>query len=249
MTVDEFTHAATELRRVSEYIYFHLMGEPLLHPDLEEFFSIARTLGFKVMITTNGTLLREKRHILLSSPALHKISISLHAYEANTMDISLREYLNDCLDFCRAASERSVICVMRLWNIGGENSENDAILDIMKEYYPQDWKISRNGYKIADRVFLQWGERFDWPDEDAGKVGDCHSCYGLRDQVGVLSDGRVVPCCLDADGVITLGNIFEESIEDILAKPRAVALKRSFETRKIKEPLCLRCGFAATRVK
>lgn len=249
LTVDEFTRAATELRRVSEYIYFHLMGEPLLHPELSELFSIANDLGFKVIITTNGTLLGEKRDILLSSPALHKVSISLHAYEANAMDMSLREYLSTCLDFCRSAAEEAVISVVRLWNLGGEDSLNGEILQMIKEYFPEEWQTSRGGYKLSDRVFLQWGERFDWPDENAKEVGDRHSCYGLRDQVGILSDGRVVPCCLDADGVITLGNIFEESIEDILAKPRAVALKRSFEERKITEPLCLRCGFAATRVK
>lgn len=249
ITTEEFTRAASELRRVSEYIYFHLMGEPLLHPCLTEFFDISNALGFRVVITTNGTLLSKQKNILLSAPALHKVSISIHAYEANAMDMSLEEYLRNCLDFCRDAAERSVITVMRLWNIGGENSENKAILSFMKEYFPKEWQECRNGYKLSDRIFLEWGDKFDWPDEEAAEVGDRHSCYGLRDQVGVLSDGSVVPCCLDADGVITLGNIFEESIEDILAKPRAVALKRSFEERKIKEPLCLRCGFAATRVK
>ena len=249
MSVEEFTRAASELRRVSDYIYFHLMGEPLLHPCLGELMSIAESLGFRIIITTNGTLLHKRGDLLLSSPALHKVSISLHAYEANSMDMSIREYLGSCLDFCRAAADRSVISVMRLWNVGGENSENGAILSIMKEYFPEEWQVCRNGYKLSDRIFLEWGDRFEWPDEDAEVCSDCHTCYGLRDQVGVLSDGTVVPCCLDADGVIALGNIFHESIEDILAKPRAVALKRSFETRKIKEPLCLRCGFATTRLK
>ena len=249
LSAEEFTHAATELRRVSEYIYFHLMGEPLLHPELSKFLSIAKSLDFRVVITTNGTLLKDKGDILLSSPTLHKVSISVHAYEANAMDMTLREYLGACLDFCRAAADRSVISVMRLWNIGGENSENSAILDIMREYFPNEWQVCRNGYKLSDKIFLEWGDRFDWPDENAPECSDCHSCYGLRDQVGVLSDGTVVPCCLDADGVINLGNIFEESIEDILQKPRAVALKRSFENKRITEPLCLRCGFAATRVK
>lgn len=249
LSIEEFTRAATELRRVSEYIYFHLMGEPLLHPQLREFLSIAEALGFRVIITTNGTLLGEKGDILLSSPALHKVSISLHAYEANCMDMSLREYLGTCFDFCRSAADRSVISVMRLWNIGGEDKENAAILALMREYFTEEWQTVRKGYRLSDRIFLEWGERFEWPDEDAEVCGDCHSCYGLRDQIGVLSDGTVVPCCLDADGVINLGNIFNEPIEDILAKPRATALKRSFETRNIEEPLCLRCGFAATRVR
>ena len=246
---DEFTHAAGELRKHSEYIYFHLMGEPLLHPLLGEFLEIAHGLGFRVVITTNGTLLKERGNLLLSSPALHKVSISLHAYEANCLDMTLSEYLGGCFDFCKKASARGVISVMRLWNIGGEDSENGAILSEMREYFSEEWQDVRKGYRLTDKVFLEWGDKFDWPDEDAEICSDCHSCYGLRDQVGVLSDGTVVPCCLDADGVIALGNIFNESLSDILEKPRATALRRSFETRKIKEPLCLRCGFATQRVK
>ena len=249
LTREEFTHTARELRKHSDYIYFHLMGEPLLHPLLGEFLEIAESLGFRVIITTNGTLLREKGDVLLSSPALHKVSISLHAYEANCLDMTLSEYLGGCFDFCKKASARGVISVMRLWNIGGEDSENGTILEKMKNFFPNEWQDVRKGYRLSDKIFLEWGDKFDWPDEDAEICSDCHSCYGLRDQVGVLSDGTVVPCCLDADGVIALGNIFNESLSDILEKPRATALRRSFETRKIKEPLCLRCGFATQRVK
>ena len=165
------------------------------------------------------------------------------------MDMGIDEYLQGCFDFCRRASARGIISVMRLWNIGGEDGMNSHILAGMRKYFPETWTDVQKGSRLSDRVFLEWGERFDWPDEDASVCYEEHSCYGLRDQVGVLSDGRVIPCCLDADGVINLGNILEESIEEILGKPRAVALKRSFEQRQIKEPLCRRCGFAAQRVK
>jgi radical SAM protein with 4Fe4S-binding SPASM domain len=225
------------------------MGEPLLHPLLGEFLDIARKMEFKVILTTNGTLLKECKSILLSSGALHKVSISLHAYEANCLNMSIDEYLAGCFEFCKDASKKGIISVMRLWNAGGEDSQNPIILKKMREFFGDGWSEVSRGYKISPRLFLEWGEKFEWPDEGAEVCSANHSCYGLRDQVGVLSDGRVVPCCLDADGVITLGNIFEESLSDILAKPRAVALKRSFEERKIKEPLCLRCDFATKRVK
>ena len=249
ITEEEFRTAATKLREHSDYIYFHLMGEPLLHPLLGDFLGIAHELGFKVIITTNGTLLDKMGDLLLASPALHKVSISLHAFEANAMDIPMSDYLSTCFDFCKRASERSVISVMRLWNIGGENKENSYILSEMKKHFPEEWQSARKGERLCDKVFLEWGEKFDWPDEDADFCSDRHSCYGLRDQIGVHSDGTVVPCCLDADGVIALGNIFHESIEEIINKPRALALKRSFEERRIKEPLCQRCGFATQRVK
>ena len=97
---ERFRTAALRLRTFADFLYFHLMGEPLLHPELKTFFEIANEMGYKVIITTNGTLLKEKDKILLSSPALHKVSISLHCYEANKMGISIDEYLQNCFDFC-----------------------------------------------------------------------------------------------------------------------------------------------------
>ncbi len=249
MSVSEFRHAATELRPHTEYLYFHIMGEPLLHPDLSEFFEIAYELGFKVILTTNGSLLNEKKHLLTSAQPLHKVSISLHSYEANVWNISLEEYLDGCISFCKEASECGIICVLRLWNVGGEESLNTQIIEYTKEKLGENWIKTRSGYKISERIYLEWGELFEWPDLDADFCSERHSCYGLRDQIGVLCDGRVVPCCLDSDGVITLGNIFEESLTDILASRRAVALRSSFENRRITEPLCQRCDFATKRVK
>lgn len=247
ISVDEFSVAAARLRPFAEYLYFHLMGEPLLHPRLAELFDIAGGLGFKVILTTNGTRLCEKAPVLLAAKPLHKVSISLHCYEVNSIGLSLDDYLAECFDFCRRAAERGIIAVMRLWNKGGSDARNGEILERMHSYFAGEWKEIYSGYKLAERIFLEWGEFFDWPDSDACEIGGGHSCYGLRDQVGVLSDGTVVPCCLDAEGAVALGNIFDSELADILASPRAVALKRSFETRKITEPLCRRCGYAAKR--
>ncbi len=243
----EFLRAAEELRPFADYLYFHLMGEPLLHPELAEFLAIADRLGFRVILTTNGTLLSRRREILLDAPALHKVSISLHAYEANASGIPLERYLADCFSFCADAAARGIIAVMRLWNLGGADSLNPLILRQMHAFFDEGdavWKEIYSGSKIRERVFLEWGERFAWPDLDAPPVGENHGCYGLRDQVGVLSDGTVVPCCLDADGAIALGNLFSAPLSEILASPRAEALRTALECRRVTEPLCLRCGYA-----
>ena len=246
MSVDDFRTAAEKVRGFADYLYFHLMGEPLLHPDIDEFFNIAGDLGFKVIITTNGTLLDELAPLVENNPSLFKVSISLHSYEANELG-NFDDYLNSCFSFCESAAKNGIISVMRLWNLGGEDKRNDEIIRRMHEYFDRgdgQWREIYSGYKIRDKIFLEWGQKFDWPDTEADFCGDSHSCYGLRDQIGILSDGTVVPCCLDADGAIALGNIFTEELDEILASPRAAALKRSFETKKVTEPLCQRCGYA-----
>ena len=247
LSVDEFRHAAREARTFGEYLYFHLMGEPLLHPNLEEFLNIAAELGFRVIITTNGTLLNSRRDVLLSSKALFKVSISLHSFEANDENVDFNEYLASCFEFCKVAAENGKVAVMRLWNLGGLNEKNEEIIRKMHEYFDAEdtmWKELYSGYKIRDKIFLEWGQKFEWPDTEAEFCGDNHSCYGLRDQIGILSDGTVVPCCLDADGAINLGNVFDKSLSEILESPRAEAMRNAFRCRKITEPLCQRCGYA-----
>lgn len=248
MSTKEFRHICAELQGKVEFLYFHVMGEPLLHPRLEEFLSIAEENGFQVILTTNGTLLKKTADILCASGNIRKISISLHSYEANTAGYTLEEYLTDCFVFCKRAAEQGIICVMRLWNQGGAENLNPEILKQMHWFFDSgentEWKTSYSGYKIKDRIFLEWGQYFDWPDLEGEYRGNTHTCYALRDQLGILSDGTVVPCCLDAEGSIPLGNVFITPISEILASPRAVQMKKALENRRITEPLCQRCGYA-----
>ena len=248
MTIPKFTRAAEQIRPFAQYLYFHLMGEPLLHPQLSEFLDIAHSLDFKVILTTNGTLLSEKADILLSSPSLFKVSISLHSFEANNMSQSLESYLENCFDFCKKASDAGIISVMRLWNSGGLESLNETIISLMHQYFDgkeeKQWQEIYSGYKIGEKLFLEWGNLFEWPDIDGKDYGTNHSCYGLRDQIGVLCDGTVVPCCLDSEGEINLGNIFNTPLKDILSSERATRLRQSFIEKNVCEELCRKCGYA-----
>ena len=243
MSVAEFSALMPKLRPYTDYLYFHLMGEPLCHPDLREFLNIAGDHGFRVILTTNGTLLSKMQDVLLSTPALHKVNISLHAFEANVVGKSLEDYVRSCLEFGKASAGRKIV-VYRLWNQGGKDALNDQILEQMHAAFPQEWEQQRQGIRIADKTFLEYGDKFDWPDLSAQEGSSRVFCYGLRDQLGVLCDGTVVPCCLDHEGDLALGNVFTQELEEILESPRAKAIYDGFSHREAMEPLCRRCGYA-----
>jgi len=243
MTEEEFSFLLPKLRPYTDYLYFHLMGEPLCHPLLETFLRLAGEAGFRVILTTNGTLLQKQQETLLRSPALHKINISLHAFEANDLAVPFARYLSDCFAFGQAAEGRRIV-VYRLWNQGGLEERNREILEALQQAFPGPWIRERNGWRIGDRVFLEYGDKFDWPDLQAPEGSSHVFCHGLRDQLGILCDGSVVPCCLDHEGDLTLGNLFRQELEEILATPRAQQLYQGFSNRNVPEALCRRCGYA-----
>ena len=243
MTAEELSVLLPKIRPYTDFLYFHLMGEPLLHKDLERFLGLAGDHGFKVILTTNGTLLKKQQEMLLRSPALHKINISLHAFEANDLAVPFRQYLEDCFAFGNASSGKKLV-VYRLWNQGGENRQNQEILNTMHRFFPSDWVRERQGTRIAHRTYLEYGDKFDWPDLTAPEGNNRVFCYGLRDQLGVLCDGTVVPCCLDHEGDLALGNLLTQDMEEILDSPRAKAIYEGFSHREASEELCRKCGYA-----
>ena len=242
MSTDEFTLILDKLEGYTKYIYYHLMGEPLTHPLLPEFLKLAGERGFKSIITTNGTLLNRCGDELLAA-GVHKINISLHSFE-DGCDVDHVQYVRDLAEFSKRAAEKETIVVFRLWNKGYDGGKNETVFDILRENIPGEWAENTRGIRIRDKIHLEWGERFEWPDSDAEIKGDKFFCYGLRDQFGILSDGTVVPCCLDSDGAIDLGNIFSDDIDTILNSKRAQSIVEGFMCGTASEELCKRCGYA-----
>ena len=242
LTIEEFNTLTDKLRGEINFLYFHLMGEPLLHPRLTDFIAIAREKGFVPIITTNGTLLSKAHN--LTETGLHKIQISLHSQEGNAKE-DLKEYIRDVMEFSLLAAKRGIIVVLRLWNEGGHNSKNETIMNHIAEHVQRPWTSRYDGWKICENLYLEMDSVFEWPDNDREELSQNESfCYALRNQIGVLVDGSVVPCCLDHSGAIKLGNLHTQSLGEILSSTRAKAIYDGFTRHEAVEPLCKRCGYA-----
>jgi radical SAM protein with 4Fe4S-binding SPASM domain len=242
MSEDEFARVLCALAGKTEYIYYHLMGEPLSHPLLPRFLLMAKEAGFRSVVTTNGTLLPSRGRAMLDA-GVYKVNVSLHSFEQGG-DEAEENYLSGVCDFLDEARDAGVLCVLRLWNEGCDGGRNARILDFLQGRLSGEWAENTKGYRIRYRQHLEWGERFSWPDMGAPVCSERVFCHALSDHFGILSDGTVVPCCLDADGLLALGNVFSSQLDEILSSPRAVAMQRALSQRTCREALCLRCGYA-----
>lgn len=255
LSVQDFSDTLDQIKPYTDYIYFHVKGEPLLHPKLDELLDISHEKGFKVNITTNGTLITKNRDKLLGKPALRQINFSLHSFDGHAGSQDKAGYLAQILSFTKeAVASSNLIVSFRLWNLDMDNEvnqqahKNRELLAMIEEAFGLDYLIEERfkpgtGVKIAERIYLNQDPEFKWPDlkepEDDGK-GFCH---GMRNQAGVLIDGTVIPCCLDGEGVIDLGNIRQQPFGDIVNGDRAVKIYEGFSRREAVEELCRKCGY------
>ena len=263
LSEEEFDLLTDRVRGKVCFLYFHLMGEPLLHPLLPQFITMARKKGFKTVLTSNGTLLHRAMALLDTLP--HKIQLSLHSHESNARG-ELSEYMDQVMRFSTQAAGKGTCMVLRLWNQGGMDRENEEVMRLIEKYVPKPWKERPDGFRLCDNLYLEFDRKFEWPggggkaasddsdgkqEESDGKLEASPSkskqeyfCKALIKQIGVLSDGSLVPCCLDHDGDVILGNLFHQSLEEILASPRAQALVEGFRHHAAPEPLCQSCESA-----
>lgn len=253
--VEDFRKILDDIKPHTDYIYFHVKGEPLLHPKIDQLLDISHEKGFKVNITTNGTLLPKVRHKLLGKPALRQMNFSLHSFDGHEGSTDREGYLRNVLSFVREAVAASDLIVsFRLWNLTLDNEtnlqrmRNRETLAIIEEEFNLDYRIEEkvtpgSGVKLAERIYLNQDYEFDWPDlrapEDDGK-GFCHA---LRNQAGILVDGTVIPCCLDGEGIINLGNVYKTPFSEIVEGERANRLYEGFSRREAVEELCRKCGY------
>ena len=243
MSESELVSVLAKLRGVTDYLYFHLMGEPLTNPALFDSIRLANERGFKCAVTTNGTLLSTRGEALISAEP-YKINISLHSFEGESEE-ERRRYVEACCEFARRSSAEGILTVLRLWNKGVEGDPGAETAKIVFEYFSDLAPVhSERGARLCDKLHIEYGDRFEWPDTEARDFGERVFCHGLGDHFGILSDGRVVPCCLDRNGDMTLGNIFTEEIEDVLSSERAAAIAEGFKNKRASENICSRCAYA-----
>ena len=245
MSIENFEQVIKQVHKYTKLVALHVKGEPLLHKQLVDILKILEKYNLKANITTNGTLIKEKLEILKNSKTVRQINFSIHSIMQNEkLD---KQYLQDIFE--SAEELKNVIISYRLWNLQNikENDINNEIIKTIESYYKiQNLKqqlIENDFIKIRESLFINQDIEFKWPDINKKPIIKNGRCLALKEQIAILVDGTVVPCCLDNNGDIPLGNIFEETMDDILNKPKTVTIKNNFENSIITCNLCKTCGF------
>lgn len=254
MGVDFFKHALQELKPYTDEIALHVMGDPMVLSNLREYLDCAHAFGFKVMITTSGFYLDEVRRQNLFHPSLRQVNISLNSFNKNSVSCTFEAYMEPILALCdeKLSRKGDFFINLRLWNLDDVHSEshfNERLFALLKEHFSLKQEAlalqisgERQSIRLASKVLLHFDRYFEWPSLHNRVVGDGY-CLGLQKQIAVLADGRVVPCCLDGEGIITLGNLHVTNLDKILQSERSTYIREGFERAMCTEELCQKCSY------
>ncbi|OHE05054.1 radical SAM/SPASM domain-containing protein, partial [Sulfurimonas sp. RIFOXYB12_FULL_35_9] len=248
-----FEKVLLQLRPYTKTLAFHVMGDPLTLSNLEEYLHLAQKYGFEVELTTSGYYLGKTKAKILFHQAVRQLNISLNSYNKNSLNMTFDEYIDTVLAVCSQKIQHypKPFINLRLWNLDdicSESHYNKILFDKLSSHFdtPLDeneiYKNKVKSIRLASKVLLHFDSYFEWPSLNSTHESD-GTCYGLKSHIGILANGTVVPCCLDGEGVIDLGNLNETTLESILTSKRAKDMIEGFREFKAVEELCKKCSY------
>ena len=257
MSLDFLRQTLQQVKSYAERVCYHVMGEPLNHPHFAEAVQVAEQEGIPLEITTNGTLLSEQMQNVLLSPAIVQVNFSLQSFVDNFPKADPKTYFEKILKFCALAQEQrpDLYINFRFWNLqpvgtydDTQNEINEFFLTTLEKTYSVE--INRRvdpafnkSKKVHGRIYLHFDSRFEWPDKKREILESQGTCWGARSQLAIHADGQVVPCCLDKEADIPLGDLSAQSFTEVLQGPAYLSVKEGFENNELRAELCRRCSF------
>ena len=234
MRFDDYKLIIDKIKGYTDEIYLHVLGEPLMHKDVNEMIDYAYNNGVIVNITTNGYLIdkiKDNMHI-------KRLNISIHSYSPK-YGVNIEDYLNKIFSVIDKIRTDTFVS-LRLWV-----NDNDEILKTINNHYNCQINGIRNNQKIkiTKNLMVDTFHEFIWPDLNNHYYSDKGKCMGLINHIGILVDGTIIPCCLDSRGVINLGNIYHDNLDDIFSSKRVKTMIDGFKKGYKCEELCRHCKF------
>jgi len=253
MSLELFEQIIEQVKVYTNEIACHVVGDPFTLNNLSDYLDILEKHHLKALLTTSGYYTKKQKLDTIFHKAVKQINFSLNAYNKNDTSITLQQYIKPIIDVCKAKETiaKEVFINLRVWNLDealSEESFNKELFKILEREFGVNLHIdlasikSKDSIRLSYKTLLHFDKYFEWPSMSNPVYGD-GTCQGLSSHIAILADGTVVPCCLDSDANINLGNLCNISLEQILQSQKFIDMKEGFAKGICTQELCLKCSY------
>lgn len=220
MSRETFLRVLDEAERTTSALFLHHFGDSLIHPDLAFFLDEARRRGVSTHLSANPVLLTDDRVRAVVDNGLHELVLSLDGVTPKTSEavrgpaarnVALAERrIRDLVAYRASVAARDPRIILQIVQQAQNVHEVGQWLD--------RWRAEPGIDRVKVKSYTTWiggieaidNLRLAPPVSKAGLV-----CEKPWTSVTVLWDGRVVPCCFDYDGLLTVGTLREHTLAEI----------------------------------
>ncbi len=249
MSLELFEEIVQQAKPYTKEIACHVVGDPLTLSNLSDYLDVIHKYNMKAILTTSGYFMKKHSYKTLFHPAVKQINISLNAFNKNDTTLSFEQYIKPILKLCheKVAQEKELFINLRMWNLDeamSEDSFNKEVFSKLEEYFgiKLEYKGAKDSIRLDNKVLLHFDNYFEWPSLENKNYGH-GTCQGLSSHIGILANGDVIPCCLDNEAVMRLGNLQDDTLNNILNTKRAKDIRDGFKEGYCSEEMCQKCSY------
>ena len=240
--IDEVSENGLNL---TKYIRYTSNGEPLVHPKSYEMLQYAvENSGTKVTLTTNGTLLNEKKMKKLLSTGLHMIDISIDAFSneiykkvrvGGNLNVTRKNVLR-LLELNDEVGHKTKIIVSFV-----EQKENSHEIESFKEFWNRhsvDEVLIRKLHTNSGSV---QNENFDKIDQLSDKKNNRRPCLYPWERVVLTAKGKLSFCPTDWFGKTVVHDFRETTIKKVWSGEFYKDLRNQHLSNNFNNQFCKQC--------
>jgi len=253
MDLKFFESVIKQAKNYTKEIACHVVGDPLTQSNLHKYLDIIHKYKMKAILTTSGYFLKKHSYDTLFHSCVKQINISLNSFNKNDTSLTFEQYIIPVLKLCeeKLLRKKELFINLRVWNLDEMMSEisfNDTLFQRLNETFNTTLNLKNiyserpKNIRLASKILVHFDNYFEWPSLSNKNYGHGR-CQGLQSHVAILASGKVVPCCLDCDGIIELGDLHENTLAEIVTSKRASAMLNGFKEGKAVEELCQKCSY------
>ncbi len=249
MSLELFEDIVQQGKLYTKEIACHVVGDPLTLSNLSDYLDVIHKYNMKAILTTSGYFMKKHSYKTLFHPAVKQINISLNAFNKNDTTLSFEQYIKPILKLCheKVAQEKELFINLRMWNLDeamSEDSFNKEVFSKLEEYFgiKLEYRGAKDSIRLDNKVLLHFDNYFEWPSLENKNYGH-GTCQGLSSHIGILANGDVIPCCLDNEAVMRLGNLQYDTLNNILNTKRAKDIRDGFKEGYCSEEMCQKCSY------